>query len=63
MSTFDKRQRESTLAFSYGSTWVPELLTPPGRRASSCMVQAVFVHVRGAIATARSIPEGFVEKS
>ena len=63
MSTFDKRQRESTLAFSYRSTGVPELLTPPGRRASSRMVQAFFVHLRGAIAAARSFPEGFVEKS
>ena len=63
MSTFDKRQRESTFAFSYRSTWVPEHLAPPGRRAPTRMVQAVFVHVRRAIAAARSFPEGFVEKS
>ena len=63
MSNFDQRQREPALAFSYRSTWVPEHLAPPGRRAPTRVVQAVLVHVRRAVAAARSFPEGFVEKS
>ena len=63
MPNFDKRQRESTLAFSYRRTWVPKHLAPRGRRAPTRMVQAVLVHVRRAVAAARSFPEGFVEKS